>query len=284
MWNEELRVLLPPLDATFNATAAHWTTVSFTVLTVITFFIGIQFWRNTKNPIVLLMLLGGLTTVLVEPYLDVLGGAWHPIHGQNVAFELMGRPIPWWVVPCYMFLFGGLGTLNYMAFTKGATMRQVWLWFFVPMSIDIVMEEIDRVQQVPALVVGYQRNGRFPRRGNGDFDGTLFERMETSVDTAHHAGSGWTRLRGGGASNDHRSANPERTDDCEPVGRRCHFWAYRIVCVLGRVAVGYGFALAQRQHQFQRLGCVAAQTGIRLMRCERRRTAAAVAFFKTFGG
>jgi hypothetical protein len=142
MWNEELRVLLPPWDAAFNVTAAYWTTVSFSGLTFITFMIGIMFWRRTKNPIVLLMLLGGLTTVIVEPYLDFIGGAFHPVHGQNVAFELMGRPIPWWVIPCYMFLFGGLGTLNYMAFTKGATMRQVWLWFFVPMSVDIIMEEM----------------------------------------------------------------------------------------------------------------------------------------------
>src|SRR5471032_1030247 len=122
MWNEQLRVLLPPLDAMFNFTAAYWTTVSFSVLAGIIFVIGVKFWRDTRNPIVLLMMLGGLTTVIVEPYLDFIGGAWHPIHGQNTAFELMGRPIPWWVVPCYIFLFGGLGTLNYMAFTKGVTM------------------------------------------------------------------------------------------------------------------------------------------------------------------
>ena len=44
------------------------------------------------------MMLGGLTTTLVEPLLDIIGLAWHPMHGQNTAFELIGRPIPVWVV------------------------------------------------------------------------------------------------------------------------------------------------------------------------------------------
>ncbi len=141
MFNEH-NMLVPPFDTVFNVSAGNWATIIFSLLSIATFLVGVRHWRKTNDPIVLLMMLGGLTTVIVEPYLDFIGGAFHPIPGQDTAFDLMGRPIPLWVVPCYIFLFGGLGTLNFMGFSKGATMRTVWLWFFVPMVIDIVMEEI----------------------------------------------------------------------------------------------------------------------------------------------
>ena len=38
--------------------------------------------------------------------------------------------------------FGGLGSLNYLAFKKGVTTRMVWIWFCAPVLLDIVMEEI----------------------------------------------------------------------------------------------------------------------------------------------
>lgn len=131
-----------PLDAIFNQTAGNYATAIFGVMAGAVFLYGLKYWRNTKTPIVMFMMLGGLTTTLVEPLLDIIGLAWHPMHGQNTAFELIGRPIPVWVVAVYLMYFGGLGSLNYLAFRKGVSTRAVWLWFCVPVLLDIVMEEI----------------------------------------------------------------------------------------------------------------------------------------------
>ena len=141
MWDEKYKNLLPPMDSVFNLEAANRVQGVCTVLVTVVFLYGLRHWRKHGSPIVLLILLGGFTTVLVEPFLDTIGAAWHPIHGQNTAFELMGRSIPWWVVINYPAYFGVLVTANYLAFAKGVTMRGVWLWFLVPLLLDLAQEE-----------------------------------------------------------------------------------------------------------------------------------------------
>ena len=142
MIDPDTRLPVIPLDAVFNQTAGNYATAIFGIMAGAVFLYGLKFWRDTKNPIVMFMMLGGLTTTLVEPLLDIIGLAWHPMHGQNTAFELIGRPIPVWVVAVYLMYFGGLGSLNYLAFKKGVTTRMVWIWFCAPVLLDIVMEEI----------------------------------------------------------------------------------------------------------------------------------------------
>ena len=141
MWDERLKVLVPPLEAVFNLSAANQVSMVCAVLVTVVLLFGLRHWKRTGNPIVLFILLGGFTTVLAEPFLDTIGAAWHPVIGQNTAFELMGRRIPWWVVINYPAYFGVLVTANYLAFAKGVTMRGAWLWFLVPLAIDLAQEE-----------------------------------------------------------------------------------------------------------------------------------------------
>ena len=142
MFDPDTRLPAIPVDAQFNVVAGNYATAIFGTMAAVVFLYGLKYWRDTKSPIVLLMMLGGLMTTLIEPLLDIIGLAWHPMHGQTTAFELMGRPIPIWVVTVYLMYIGGLGFLNYVAFLKGETMRVVYLWFAAPMLLDIVMEEI----------------------------------------------------------------------------------------------------------------------------------------------
>lgn len=141
-FDPDTRLPVLPLDAVFNQTAANIATGLFSVLAAAVFLYGIKHWRDTKSPIVLLMMIGGLTTTLAEPFVDVVGCAWHPIHGQNTAFELMGRPIPLWVIPAYLVYFGIIGSFSTMSFARGASMRAVWLWFSVPLVFDVAWEEV----------------------------------------------------------------------------------------------------------------------------------------------
>lgn len=142
MWDEQTKLPIPPLHTVAPADVSFWATAIFSGLAAIVFLYGLKHWRDTGRPIVLMMMIGGAVTVFVEPVLDIIGAAWHPEIGQNVAFELVGRQIPWWVVAVYVFYFGALGSLNYLAFEKGVSMKVVWIWFSAPVLVDIVMEEL----------------------------------------------------------------------------------------------------------------------------------------------
>ncbi|WP_428312991.1 hypothetical protein [Hydrocarboniphaga sp.] len=142
MWDERFNLPVPPVTTVAPSEVAFWTTAIFGGLAALVFLYGLKHWRDSGRPIVLMIMLGGAVTTLVEPFLDVVGAAWHPETGQPMAFELFGRLIPWWVVAAYTFYFGALGSLNFLAFERGVTRRQVWIWFAVPMCIDIVMEEL----------------------------------------------------------------------------------------------------------------------------------------------
>lgn len=141
-WDTATRLPLPPVDTLFPMDVANVATAIYATLALLVFLYGLFNIKHHRGRIVLLLMVGGLLTVLVEPFLDVIGAAWHPEIGQNTAFENFGRKIPWWVVAVYLFFFGGLGSLNYLSFERGVTRKIVWLWFFIPAAVDVVMEEI----------------------------------------------------------------------------------------------------------------------------------------------
>ena len=141
MFDPDTRLPAIPLDAVYNQTAGTFSALVFASAAFAVFLYGIKYWRDTKNPIILVMMLGGEAVVLVEPFLDIIGLAWHPMHGQDTVVEIIGRPLPLWVFCSYPMYFGGLGALNYLAFKKGVSTRVFWIWFCAPMLLDIVMEE-----------------------------------------------------------------------------------------------------------------------------------------------
>lgn len=98
-------------------------------------------WRRSKSPVLLLLIVGGALTYLLEPFVDLGGACWHPIIGQSALFENMARPMPVWLLYSYIGYFGLLPMLMYNAFSKGVDARAMWLWFLVPVAADVVLEE-----------------------------------------------------------------------------------------------------------------------------------------------
>lgn len=130
----------PPMAAPFHVLTG-WIAAAIYGATLLALLI----WSLAKRdrwPVVAAMLLGGLCTSLIEPLLDVTSGAYHPNFGQPRIFTLMGRGIPLWVVLCYGLYYGGFGSLNLLAISKGITRRGVWLWFLAPLIGDIVLEQV----------------------------------------------------------------------------------------------------------------------------------------------
>jgi hypothetical protein len=143
MYDPRLSLPAAPTDAIAAAPWVPFTaTVVFLGISAIAFCYGVRQWRTGGQPIILMMLLGGLLTSIVEPYLNVIGACWHPVVGQHIAFDLMGRPIPVWVVSIYLFFFGAVGSAGYMLLEKGQTMRNIWLCFLGVIVVDMIAEEL----------------------------------------------------------------------------------------------------------------------------------------------
>jgi len=139
-----LRLPAPPVDMVVtdhDASVAHWVFLSASVLLLIPLLYALRDWKHSKSPVSLLILLGGAITNLLEPMVDVLGACWHPIINQNRLFEIMGHPMPVWLLPTYIAYFGVLTLAMYVSFRKGVSSHTMWLWFVVPVIADIFLEE-----------------------------------------------------------------------------------------------------------------------------------------------
>lgn len=83
---------------------------------------AVRLWRADRDGLPLLLMAGGALCVFLEPMVDVLGLCWYPRGSGLELFELMGRPIPFLVLPGYTFFMGGLTVIALHTLrTRGAT-------------------------------------------------------------------------------------------------------------------------------------------------------------------
>lgn len=140
-WNAELGLPVPPVNAVAPADVSAWATLFFTTIAIIGFMYALYHWKKHNSAVPLLIVLGGGLTVLCEPFVNLVGGCWHPVLGQDVVFQILGRPIPWWIVAVYFAYFGAQGVAMYLMMKKGITRRAIALAFMIPMIADIIIEE-----------------------------------------------------------------------------------------------------------------------------------------------
>ena len=144
MIDPTFRIAAPPVDMALTALdqmiVGRITVVNAVVILAAIIF-ALREWSRSQSPIPLLLILGGAFTSFMEPFVDLGGGCWHPIIGQHELFENMARPIPVWLGCTYVAYFGVLPMVMYYFFAKGITTRAMWLWFLVPVVVDIILEE-----------------------------------------------------------------------------------------------------------------------------------------------
>jgi hypothetical protein len=142
MLSAETGLPIPPMHAVPDPDVIRWITISYIVLVSGAVAYALMNIRKAEGRIICLALAAGAVASLSEPILDLLGAAWYPIVGIPVAFELMGRPIPIWIILAYTVFFGFVGSFTILSFRRGITQRQVWLLFLVPIVLDIVQQEL----------------------------------------------------------------------------------------------------------------------------------------------
>jgi len=125
----------------YDAAVAHWVFVTACVTILPFLAYALRDWQRSKSPLLPLILLGGALTNLLEPFVDITGGCWHPIIHQDTIFDIMGRPMPLWLLPTYVAYFGALPMCMVVAFRQQISKKAMWLWFIVPVIADIILEE-----------------------------------------------------------------------------------------------------------------------------------------------
>lgn len=88
---------------------------------------GIWMSLRHRSPAPLLMVLGGLVAILMEPIVTFLGHAIHPAPGQIAMFETVARAIPWHIGLGYMAGFGSFYLFLYRPYVEGSLQRAT-LW------------------------------------------------------------------------------------------------------------------------------------------------------------
>lgn len=142
MWDPTFRLPAPPVDAVAPSGFSMACAIFYALCAFAALIYALKHWRDTGRPILFMILIGGGLTVLVEPFVDLMGAAFHPRHGHAIVFEFMGRPIPWWMISAYFAYFGAMGSINYLAFARGVSMKAIRLWFLIPMLVDVLIEEV----------------------------------------------------------------------------------------------------------------------------------------------
>jgi len=129
---------LPPVDAVFNLPVANF--ITYVTGAGLLTFLAWAVLRPGKRLISLAVLTGGAAVTFNEPGFDILNAVWHPIIGQNVAYTLLGRSVPYWAFPGYIAVYGCSALLMLEAFMRGITKRGIWLWCLVPIVLDAALE------------------------------------------------------------------------------------------------------------------------------------------------
>jgi hypothetical protein len=138
------RLPLPPVDMVVtphDAAVASFVFLTASLLVLGALVYALRDWLKTKSPLLVLIILGGAVTNVMEPLVDILGACWHPIINQNRLFDIMGHPMPVWLLPTYAAYFGVLPMCMVISFRKGISSRAMWAWFLVPVVADIILEE-----------------------------------------------------------------------------------------------------------------------------------------------
>ncbi len=113
-----------PTEMTVPHDSATLVLAVFSTLAAVLVVAAVISWRRSGSPLMLAVLAGGLVAVVMEPFADVLGLVWFPVHDQIHAFTTLGVPIPLFVVVGYLCFFG-LVTWSFLRLMEtGPTRRQ----------------------------------------------------------------------------------------------------------------------------------------------------------------
>ncbi|GAB3377717.1 hypothetical protein NCG89_13965 [Spongiibacter taiwanensis] len=140
----DLTHTLPPEGTVMPATAQLVTTVVYGLAGLVFVAYAIVLAKRERSALPLLLLFGSMTTLYLEPIVDVLGNAMHPVEGQYNVLTTNGHPVPLAVLVGYIWYFAALPLMCY-SMMKQRTLNQAFVW----KSFAAVVLSAALVEQIP---------------------------------------------------------------------------------------------------------------------------------------
>lgn len=115
--------------------------IAYTVLMVLTTLAFFMWWalrERKRGPALLLFLIGGAISGLMEPWLDNVVLVGYPPHQVTPVFVAFERAVPIFVPIGYAWFCGGLLYVLYRAFSKEFTARKIWILYGIVAVIDFI--------------------------------------------------------------------------------------------------------------------------------------------------
>ncbi|MDI3258180.1 MAG: hypothetical protein QJR02_00420 [Sinobacteraceae bacterium] len=133
----------PPQDLLMPAGAQWWTTVIYGSGALLFAAYALRLAWRRRSALPLLLLVGAMLTIWLEPVVDLLGNALHPQRGQLNLFTTNGHPVPWAVLLGYVWYFAGLPLVCYPLLEQQRLTRIfVWKAFAVVALAAAVVEQV----------------------------------------------------------------------------------------------------------------------------------------------
>ena len=98
--------------------------------------------RKTSSVLPILFWIGGLCTVVLEPVADVMGNVIHSPDGAWVVFSVEDHPIPWHVLLCYPWYFGGLPIVIFERMRARDVDRKFWWDHYLLVGMLVPLVEV----------------------------------------------------------------------------------------------------------------------------------------------
>lgn len=124
-----------------SPTVDYWATVITLVFTVLTVLNCLWRARQMRSNLPIIILLGSIGTIALEPMVDVLGSLVFPNEGVRIGIELMGRPMPVYISLIWWFYWAG-GVLFVAEMILGGITMKKWMMtgaVFVALALLIEM-------------------------------------------------------------------------------------------------------------------------------------------------
>lgn len=145
-----------PSDLLMPATPQLITTISYGIGAVIFIIYALKLARQQRDVTPILLLIGSILTLYLEPVVDLLGNAVHPQIGQYNVLTTNGHPVPLAVLVGYIWYFAALPLLCFQKIQE-RSLNQRFVW----KSFGAVVLGAALVEQIPLyfgvwVYYGYQ--------------------------------------------------------------------------------------------------------------------------------
>ncbi len=137
-----------PLEPNRDLIMPHGWDMGFLIFagSVMSLFVLYGLWllAAKREPLLLMVLIGGMLGEMLEPICNVLGMAYHPEHGQMVGFVTLGRHIPLWLVLCYPSVLRRFRLSHHLPGMRAVKLTATRFWATLGVASVLLLRHRDR--------------------------------------------------------------------------------------------------------------------------------------------